>query len=305
MWRGIVSCSHRKGLTCSPLTYRRSACLLFLMLGGLDYDIKINAVAEAHLAAMRAGDQQLSSEADRKILHALVARSAAEMAYWIKTRVPEGDRRAALLTGLSTELQKKDVVGKGLATIEKNLTSQANAAVGVAAGTASAPAWWASAVGLVIGFFGFIVHVGNDFGAIIAFLIFAVAGLHIHPGVRVAVYRTLSGASRAVGSAVSSAGNSAMYFWNYPGTIGVYPESIFIQHVGPSSDSLRGQGFAVRESHKFMLSLRAIGQVVVALAFIALIVSLIVFIIGFYHGFIQQTQTCEQQYPGTSCGFSR
>lgn len=273
------------------------------MAGGLDYhDIQISAYVNALRAAMTAGDTQLYDELDQKVLLALVTRSAADMAFWVKSRTPDGSRRAAEIADLAAELKKRDVVGNGLAAMGKYLTGQVKQAAGVAAGVASAPAWWASATGLLLGFIGLVVQVGNDIGAVIAFVVFVFVSIHIVPPVRMAIYRMLGGAFRSMGNAARSAGSSAVLFWKYPATVGVDADRLFRQHVTASGDALRGAGFTARESRKFIQLLQGIATVVVVIATAALIAGVVVFAVGFNHGFLQQAQTCEQQAPGTACG---
>ncbi len=273
-------------------------------------DWQIQAFADAHNSAMRAGDLTLDP-VEQKILHALVAKSVSDTYSWVRTRLPDGVRKSQLLADLSTELQKGDMVGKGIKVIEKDLGTQAKNAVGVWLAQASAPAWWSVAFAVGAGIIGFLIHVGSGAGQFFAFLMYllvAVAALHLLvPPFRAWLLRTLGTVVPAmVGRGAQVAGFVVSNLFNYANETGKSAELLFTRQVQDSADALCGAGYTATESRKVITPVRVIAIGIFILTMAALVASIIFLIYGMDHGFTKQVQECQQVYPGSQdCGLTQ
>ncbi len=268
-----------------------------------DVDNKILRFCEAHRKALREGDERLD-KADRAILLAVVARSAVDTVSWIRTRVPDGDRRCLLLKPLADELQKQDTLGKGLLAVERDLFSQAKKLARAAVGLATTPVWVASVVTVVVGFGGFLLNVGSVVGGEIVYGIFAVAALMlIFPPLRLPLMGAIAGSTRSFAGFGKSVSATTTTILRYPSSVGSSAESVFSAAVTSEGDALRGSGYVARESRAVLTPLRSTASLVIAVAFIALAFSAVFFILGVKHGFLQQAKYCQTHTaPNSDCG---
>lgn len=273
-----------------------------------DVTAKIASFANAHRRAMATGDSQLQDKDEKAILLAMVARSATDTLSWIKTRVPDGDRYAELFADLAAELEAKNTVGKGLQMAQKQLFAQAKKLTLGVAGAATIPAWVTSVIACAAGILGFMLQFGAAIGGLSALAFFFLAStVVIFPPFRVAVWRAMAQAPQAAAAAGRSAkelANMTISSLSYPGSVGGEAQRLFVAVAGKEGDAFRFPGYIQRESRLVLTPLRILVGAIVGAAMLALVISLVFFVIGVHHGFSQQASVCAQYSPSSYCGLS-
>jgi hypothetical protein len=273
-----------------------------------DITAKIASFANAHRQAMDVGDKTLQGIDEKAILLAMVARSATDTLSWIKTRVPDGDRHAALFADLAAELAAKNTVGKGLRIAEKQLLSQAKQLTLSAVGAGMTPVWVTSGIAFAAGFLGSVLQFGSAVGGVLALgFFFLVSTAVICPPFRMAVFRSLGRTPQAVAAAGRSVKELAaltISALSYPGSVGGEAQRIFVRIAGKEGDALRYSGYIQRESRLVLTPLRILAGVIVWASMLALAISLVYLVIGVNHGFAQQANVCGQYSPSSYCGLS-
>jgi hypothetical protein len=291
-----------------------SATRCRVMASSVNIDAQIVEFADAHRRTLRTGDDLLGNDlvgtVEKAILLAVVARSASDTLSWIKTRQEDGDRLAALLAGLSDELQAHDVLGRSLHQTQQSLLAKARQLVMAAAGVATTPVWLTSAIALLLGLFGFAANFGSAIGGFLALALFAFLALAaIAPPVRAwtlgLLFRTPQALMAAGGTVIDTARSlSAMLV--YSTSLGNRAYSVFVDTASKEVAALRGPSFMSGEAKLVVEPLRVLAGAIVVASIVTLAVCLVILAIGINHGFFQQVVTCEQQYaPQSNCGFSK
>ncbi|MBT2610029.1 hypothetical protein J7I97_17570 [Streptomyces sp. ISL-87] len=183
----------------------------------------VRALADAYRKTLDEGDVALrGSWLDRKILVAIVVKSATEQSDWLETRVPAGGELKGELEGLISVLVKHDVVGANLASTKKWLSKQMLILIGAVCAFVAWPAW----VGIVVAWAGNIFLGAYNFGYWLGLLLGGVV---------------LTWIGRALWAAMT---NVYLYgdfrsFFAAPKSIGVRANELFLSHVLPPLEAMR------------------------------------------------------------------
>lgn len=237
---------------------------------------QVEGLANAYRRAMADGDRELAGSAiERKLLHALVAASAADTARWVKTRVEDGSVAVAPLDDLLPALREGEPIGPGLEAAKKQLGTQARAMANAVIFGAAWPAWTATAVAFVVGALGFSYDAGAATGK-------ALFGLVLGGGsVLFAFVRTLSIAGPKAAEAVSGAAGS---LWSWVDGLGLRAEGVVQRAAGPALDDLY-RGAPRPAGPTVTQQVRGSAKVVVGLTYGALAIAGLVFAFGMYEAF--------------------
>ncbi|MGW2987334.1 hypothetical protein [Streptomyces goshikiensis] len=170
----------------------------------------VRALADAYRKALDDGDVKLRHYwLDRKILVAVVVKSATEQSDWLVTRVSGGGELNDELEGLVSALGKYDVVGSNLAATKKWLHGQMLILVGALCAFVAWPAWMLIVATWASGIFAGAYNFGYWFGWLLGGLIVGV----FWQGLRA--------------------------LFDVPKSLGARANEIFLAHVRPSIELMR------------------------------------------------------------------
>jgi hypothetical protein len=223
---------------------------------------------------MLVGDTQLAGRPiEQKLLQAMVAGSAAETLQWINTRVPNGAVVGKPLEDLSERLAQGDWVGASLRKIKDESLKQAKSLVKAAFLSATAPAWFAVAVGIIGGALGFAYEAGEALTTVVIPLIL---------GGGSTLYYLVRAASMS-GPALQALGDGASSLVSSTDKIGQSAEAIFSEQVGSPLASLYGSVGARAQLPRALADIRTMAKAIVLLAYSALAIVAVFFVMGAYH----------------------
>lgn len=259
-----------------------------------DVSTAVEDYANALRATMHAGDQVLAdNSADRKILQAVVVDSAEGALEWVQTRVQNGDVVGKPLEVLAPALAKGNMVGGGLKVVREQVVKEATAVVTSAISGAAAPAWFASAVAIVLGLFAFAQDAGASFGAA---LIPALLG---GGSVAVALIRLAAASPPALKTLGDAAGSA----WTNAGTIGISAAQVFREHAGPAQEQLATHGYRPPATSPVLVQLRGGAQSILGVTYAVLAVCAVFFAVGVMTAFNAwaDEQCFGGRYPDGTC----
>ncbi|MFF8607230.1 hypothetical protein ACF06X_14960 [Streptomyces sp. NPDC015346] len=219
---------------------------------------------------------------------AVVATSAADAEWWIGSRVPDGGRLKGELEELVTDLQKRDTVGKSLQAARQWASDQILAFAGSAI-SGTWPAWaTAAAAGAAAGLTG-AAAAGEQTGEVV--LPFLLALLLTSGALAIYTIRF----SGLLISKASQAGTEALdHLTEKAGGIGKGPEALFESYVRPALTELFTQHGRADERLSgpapVVGTLRSLAGWSIGLACVALVISLLFFLVGI--GDAWETVTC-------------
>lgn len=191
-----------------------------------DFKAHTTALANAYRDVLLTGDRELGKE--NVILRALVAASAADMAQWVRTRLPDGDSVAEPIDKLLPDLQRGNHLGKGMVAAKKKLLSEASGVVWAAILGGGWPLWLTSLIAAAGGVFAFSERAGDAFAAVVIPVIAAAGGAVL------AFVRVIQHSPTAVTAISGSAGK----LWDSADQIGGRAERLFNQRVQPGIRTL-------------------------------------------------------------------
>jgi hypothetical protein len=257
---------------------------------------QVSALADAYRRAMAQGDEEFAGAAlERKVLHALVASSAADASRWVQTRVPNGTQVAEPLTALVPALQEGDVVGKTLDAIKNQLISQAKSIASSVFLGSSWPLWVGAVVGAIAGLIAMSFDAGVSLGS--AFVALLAGG----GPVGYAVTRTL----HASGPAAQAIGGAAGSLLGAASSVGTRAERVFRDATGPTLAAVYGGNGTLLPG--VAAQARGVARTIVLASYALAIVAGIVFVVGVAQGFSAafEEKRCEySQYDPTCPGQS-
>jgi hypothetical protein len=239
----------------------------------LDYRVQTAALADAYRRTMLEGDAQLAGQPERKILQAMVAGSAADVAAWVRTRVPGGSDVALPLEELIPDLNKGNTVGQGLQVIRSILISQAKGIVTSVILGKSLPLLAGGVVAFILGAIGFAQAAGASIGA-------ALIPTILGGG---AIIGALLRAIQAAPAAVNSIGTAAGSLFDSAGSLGSTAERIFREHSSPAITAIYGGAGLPAGPIPVLGQLRGLGKSIVGGAYALLAVCGLFFAAGLMH----------------------
>ena len=271
-------------------------------------DLDLAAYADAHRAALLAGDASGMDPMGEAVLLALVARSAADTASWIETRLPGGAQRLSYFNSLASELRARDAVGRTLRQIEKQLQMRAKQLVKSVALGGTTPLWAGAVISGVIGVGALIIHIGKDAGETLVLLLALWVALHAFPPVRVATWRAFTkvpGFLAESGKFVAAVPVGIASAFALSSTVGKEASRILTANVGPVATRLGREGELRKGTNGVLVPVRAVATTVTTCAVLALLAGLVLFGVGVYRGIAHQAQQCTDQYGNyNNCGIT-
>ncbi|MFC0622642.1 hypothetical protein [Kribbella deserti] len=239
----------------------------------IDFKAQVTVLANAYRVTLLAGDRELGKE--KAILRAMVAASAADVAEWVRLRLPDGASAAEPLDELVPDLQRGDHVGKGITVAKKTLLGEAKDIVVAAVTGGTMPLWLTSVLAFLLGLFAFSETAGQSLAAAVIPLI-AVGG-----GATMAFLRVV----QATPAAVSSIGDAAGSLWDSVDRIGAGAERVFVQHSAPALSALYGLAELTPGRTPVLAELRGSAKTIVGLAYTVLALCLLFFGAGIVNAF--------------------
>ncbi|AZP14745.1 hypothetical protein EJC51_47255 [Streptomyces aquilus] len=210
----------------------------------------------------------------------MVAASAADADSWVASRVDDGDELRKELAPLVEELQKHDVVGNSLQAVRKWVAEQM-LSLGSAAVLHTTWPWWVGAAGAgMTALLTVTAEAGQATGSIFIPLVLGVLGMG--GGVAVLALRGTAHAASRGGQQMSKVTD---YLFHRAGSIGAEPERLFEEQVRPALAALfekHGRADAALAGPAPVVPrLRNMAETSLVLAIGLLVVSAIVFAVGF------------------------
>jgi hypothetical protein len=252
---------------------------------------QVKQLAEALRTTMDEGDHRLpTNSAEQKILQALVAETAVDVANWVGSRAPNGEVAAEPLTKLASRLAKGNIVGQGLASVQKALVKQAQSVALWAVGLGTLPVWLGGIVAIIIGAAGASQEAGTALGKV------AIGTLLGGGAAGYALLRALG----ASGGLARSAGGAAGSLWMSAGSIGSQAEAIVLEQAGPALAELQPLGYSRGMSRSVVIKLRGSAKFIVGASYFFLAVCILYFIFGVLHAW-DAYQACLGPVPSTTC----
>lgn len=244
---------------------------------------QVEALADAYRATLAEGDQRfVHSTVERKMLHAIVASSAADASQWIRSRVPSGHNMAEPLQDLVSVLETGNWIGKGLEWAKSQAISQAKAAAAWAILGMKIPVLIGSTLALIAGLVGWSFDAGVTVGRALIPLILGGGGA--------ALWGILQGA-RALFPAANEVGRAANTLFESAGAIGGEAEKLFRGIVNVRLNDIAGLPY--NNGVPVIRQVRALASTVVAACYLLAGLCGLVFISGVWHALeqIQSTPT--------------
>lgn len=233
-----------------------------------DFKAHTTALANAYRGVLLTGDRELGKE--NVILRALVAASAADVAQWVRTRLPDGDSVAEPIDKLLPDLQKGDHLGRGMVAAKKKLLSEAVGVVWAAVLGGGWPLWLTSLIAAAGGVFAFSERAGETFGAVLVPIIAAGGGAVL------AFVRVIQHAP----AAVTSIGGTAGRLWDSVDQIGGRSERLFNERIQPGISTLHHLVDQPPEPIPVLGELRRTAKTIVGALYLVLAVCLVYFGFG-------------------------
>lgn len=255
---------------------------------------RVNELASAYRAAMRAGDTAFAHDrVQRQVLQAIVLDSASRAELWVKTRL--SDSAARPLAELTPALAHGNLVGQGLQRARDEAVRQAKSAVTwlVLGGTTPA------LIGAVLAFFGGLFGFSQDAGLAIGEA--AIPALLAGGPIVYAAFRLLQ-ASPQIVEAGSGAASSALASAE---AIGGRAESLFAEHVRPALQRLGPVGYQPAAVSPVLTQLRGGAKGILVSAYVILGLCVIFFCFGIgdaYQAYQEQQVDCLRLSDGSCLG---
>lgn len=250
----------------------------------------VEELAESYRRAMLTGSSAFAdSPVERKILHAMIASSAADTRVWVQRSLPKGDKAAAALDGLIPALQAGNIVGQTLQSSKTQAVKQARALASAAILHTTWPLWAGAVVAAVAGIYSFNLNAGAAIGQAIAPLVLgggAIIGLLVR------------GAAQSA-NAFASVGRGIGSLWGTTKNIGVPAETVFGTEVAPALQQVYGSVAAPTPPEAGLIRGGALTSVGLGLAAVALCVC--VFAAGLVSAFSSVAACRGTLYETSTC----